>query len=488
MPPPPGIDFLHNLPNKALTKTTKLQNLENKWDNFQNLQNNGVKAFRRCYGDTILFLVDSGSTCFDYTLDVRDEGENSGPTLIHGQTALRSAGMAVKIEGTSKRVGRNQLAIANDDCSNSFTWVDFSPCRSPRRTLRPIRQFRALEFDLTSKRFGLRQRHYVLLVRRDEHGRVRKMPVPLHYVYAFVAVALIGAFTVAGLAGSYSRMLIKTARFNQLRNDHNSLQKDYAHLEMQAHEKDVQAASLGSLATEISALYGLTANKLAAPMSHVHLHSAASNTGSKAANGTLISDATSNFSDDTYYKSLDTFYSLRNSAISGAATHAIDGPSALNSLSGMGDMDASIDAPSLWPVAGRITSSFGERVDPVLRTGEGEFHTGIDIAAPAGTPIRATADGTVKLAGMVNGYGREVVLDHGHGMETCYAHMSAFAVMAGESVVRGQVIGYVGVSGRTVGGANLHYEVRIHNTPVNPYKYLHTTLAGLGPIPANSGL
>ncbi|HEV2619598.1 MAG TPA: M23 family metallopeptidase, partial [Acidobacteriaceae bacterium] len=326
---------------------------------------------------------------------------------------------------------------------------------------------------------------------RDEHGRVRKVPVPLHYMYAFVAVALVGAFTVAGLAGSYSRMLIKTARFNQLRNDHNSLQKDYAHLEMQAHEKDVQAASLGSLATEVSALYGLTANKLAAPMSHVHLRSFSGKADAKAGNGALIADAASNFNDDSYYKSLDTFYSLRNSAISGAATQAIDGPSPLSRLTSAGaadDLDASIDAPTLWPVAGRITSSFGEREDPVLRSGEGEFHAGIDIAAPSGTPIRAAADGTVKLAGMVNGYGREVILDHGHNMETCYAHMSGFAVMPGETVVRGQIIGYVGVSGRTVGGANLHYEVRIHNTPVNPYKYLHTTLAGLGPGSAGAGL
>jgi murein DD-endopeptidase MepM/ murein hydrolase activator NlpD len=341
---------------------------------------------------------------------------------------------------------------------------------------------------LTSKRFGLRQRHYILLVSRDEQGRVRKVPVPLHYIYAFVAVALVGAFTVAGLAGSYSRMLIKTARFNQLRSDHSSLQKDYAQLEKQSQQKDVQAASLGSLATEVSALYGLTANKLAAPMSHVHFRSGRAD--AKAASGALIADGTSNFTDDSYYKSLDTFYSLRNSAISGAATHAIDGPTPLNSMAGIGgmDADASIDAPSLWPVAGRITSSFGEREDPVLHSGEGEFHSGIDIAAPTGTPIRAAADGTVKLAGMVNGYGREVILDHGNNMETCYAHMSGFAVLAGETVVRGQVIGYVGVSGRTVGGANLHYEVRIHNTPVNPYKYLHTTLAGLGPVTAASGL
>lgn len=343
-------------------------------------------------------------------------------------------------------------------------------------------QSRAWVLSLTAKRFGLKKRYYIVLVSRDESGSLVKIPLPLHYVYGFVAVAVIGAFTVAGLAGSYSRMLIKTARFDQLRNDNNSLQKDYAHLEKQAHEKDVQAASLGSLATEVSALYGLTANKLAAPMGHIRLNSAKS---SKAGKSALIVDAPTSFSDDSYYKSLDTFYSLRNSAINGTATHAIDGNSTPGSLANITGIDASIDAPSLWPVIGPIRSSFGQREDPITGNGEGEFHTGIDISAPIGTPIRATADGVVKSAQMESGYGREVILDHGHGMETCYAHMSGFAVMAGETVVRGQVIGYVGVSGRTT-GAHLHYEVRIHNTPVNPYKYMRSTIATLG-TPGNPG-
>jgi murein DD-endopeptidase MepM/ murein hydrolase activator NlpD len=331
---------------------------------------------------------------------------------------------------------------------------------------------------LTSKRFSLKRRHYIVLVSRDEGGSLRKVPVPLHYAYVFVAAAIIGAFTITGLAGSYSRMLIKTARFNQLRNDNKSLQKDYAHLEKQEHEKDVQAASLGSLASEVSALYGLTASKLAVPMGHMRLNRSDKSAVAKAAEGALITETASN-SDDSYYKSLDTFYSLRNSAVSGAATHAIDGISGLGTLSGMGGMDVSIDAPSLWPVMGPIRSSFGQREDPITGNGEGEFHTGIDISAPIGTPIRATADGTVKSAAMENGYGREVVIDHGHNVETCYAHMSGFTVMAGQTVVRGQVIGYVGMSGRTT-GAHVHYEVRIHNTPVNPHKYLRATMAGLG--------
>ena len=77
---------------------------------------------------------------------------------------------------------------------------------------------------------------------------------------------------------------------------------------------------------------------------------------------------------------------------------------------------------------------------------------------------------------MVSGYGREVVIDHGHDVSTVYAHLSAFAVLPGQHVTRGQVIGYVGQSGRAT-GPHLHYEVRVHNVPVNPHKYLRQTYA-----------
>ena len=101
----------------------------------------------------------------------------------------------------------------------------------------------------------MKKRYYILFVSRESDGTINKVPIPLHYATVFVAAAVIGMFTITGLAGSYTRMLVKTARFNQLRHDHQSLQNDYATLEKQAHQKDVQAASLGSLATEVSALY-----------------------------------------------------------------------------------------------------------------------------------------------------------------------------------------------------------------------------------------
>ena len=333
-----------------------------------------------------------------------------------------------------------------------------------------------------------KKRIYILLVSRGEDGTLKKVPIPVHYAYLLAAAAVIGLFTVTGLAGSYSRMLIKTARFNQLRQDHQTLQQDYAHLAEQAHEKDLQAASLGSLATEVSALYGLTAGKLTFHAGGKRVREAAA----EAAATAPLKDA-SLYTTASYYRSVDAFYSLRNSAINGDAGRLAGGSASFTpSLGRMAnpllaghdligpslDEDAS-STPTLWPVVGPITSSFGEREDPILGGGEAEFHPGIDISGPLGTPIHATADGVVSAAEVVNGYGRMVRIDHGHGLQTCYGHMSGFAVTAGQSVSRGQVIGYIGHSGRTTGN-HVHYEVRIRNIPVNPHKYLRSTLADLG--------
>ena len=92
-----------------------------------------------------------------------------------------------------------------------------------------------------------------------------------------------------------------------------------------------------------------------------------------------------------------------------------------------------------------------------------------------GQAVRAPADGTVLMAGPASGYGREVLLDHGRGIETVYGHLSGFAVTAGQDVRRGDIIGYVGSEGRST-GPHLHYEIRIHETPVNPHKYMRQTL------------
>jgi murein DD-endopeptidase MepM/ murein hydrolase activator NlpD len=122
--------------------------------------------------------------------------------------------------------------------------------------------------------------------------------------------------------------------------------------------------------------------------------------------------------------------------------------------------------PAGLPVAARaLTSSFGMRVNPV--TGIYAEHDGIDLAAPMGTPIMATGDGVIGTAGWHGGYGLMVAVEHGSGVETRYGHMSQIAVAPGEQVHKGEVIGYVGSTGRST-GPHVHYETRINGHPVNP--------------------
>ncbi|HEY2858049.1 MAG TPA: M23 family metallopeptidase [Terracidiphilus sp.] len=307
----------------------------------------------------------------------------------------------------------------------------------------------------------LRKRYYILFVARDEEGRVRKIPLPLHYAYGFVAAALIGAFTIAGLAGSYTRMLLKTERVNKVLAESATLRKNYQQMAQTVHDRDVQVASLGALASEVTALYGMRQNRL------VETHTPTTSVANAATPESLA--VADNVNAQNVKASIDTFYALRNQAMSGRVSRAIE--SGLSS-SFRGDWTVLADAPSLWPVEGRLGSGFGERQDPI--NGEGAFHPGIDIEALSGTPVRAAGDGVVSDAKMGSGYGREITLDHGHDVVTVYGHLSVIAVTPGEHVSRGQVIGYVGQTGRAT-GPHLHYEVRVHMVPVNPHKYLHTT-------------
>jgi murein DD-endopeptidase MepM/ murein hydrolase activator NlpD len=121
------------------------------------------------------------------------------------------------------------------------------------------------------------------------------------------------------------------------------------------------------------------------------------------------------------------------------------------------------------PVPGPIVSGFGTRENPI--GGGTGVHTGVDIAAPMGTPIRACKAGKVVIASWQGGYGNAVVLDHGGGMGTLYGHQSSMAVSVGQTVSSGQVIGYVGSTGNST-GPHLHFEVRLGGTPVNPVPYL----------------
>jgi len=296
----------------------------------------------------------------------------------------------------------------------------------------------------------LQKRFYILFVARGDDGQLKKISIPVHYLYVFVVGAAIGFLSLTGIASSYTRMLLKVSQVNQLRTEKNQLQADYSKLEQVANERDLQVASLAPIAGEVSALYGLKEQHLVTATAE-HLQN---------------SDVSS---------SLDQLHALRTSALTGATTVGLTMGLTRNATTA--DWLRASAIPNLWPVEGKVTGSFGERIDPF--NGEGAFHSGVDISSPVGTQIIAPADGVVVLSDFSGGYGRCIEIDHSNGISTRYGHLSGYAVTTGQTVRRGDVIGYVGDSGRST-GPHLHYEVRINDTPVNPYKYLRMTLAQSG--------
>ncbi|MEZ7196451.1 peptidoglycan DD-metalloendopeptidase family protein [Pseudodesulfovibrio karagichevae] len=125
--------------------------------------------------------------------------------------------------------------------------------------------------------------------------------------------------------------------------------------------------------------------------------------------------------------------------------------------------------PSIWPTSGWVTSGFAWRTSPF--TGKREFHKGLDISAPRGTPVYAPARGTVTYAGRDSSYGLSIRLKHNASLSTRFAHLNRIAIKSGQEVTRGELIGYVGNTGRST-GPHLHYEVRLNGVPVNPKRYI----------------
>jgi murein DD-endopeptidase MepM/ murein hydrolase activator NlpD len=280
------------------------------------------------------------------------------------------------------------------------------------------------------------QDYFIVVLAHSLHGRLRRVHIPQTFVYAILALAALGLFTVFGVATSYARMAWKVANYNSLRQEVDALRGRYQNLQKVVSETNTQMASLQLFATEVSVAYGIR-QRLEGPPDI-------------AAQGRLL---------PTFSESVEEYNSLRSMA-NFRRNFARRGPAAM--------------APSLWPINGQLLSPYGRRMDPF--SGEGAYHTGVDIKAPTGTPVRATADGVVRRADWLGGYGRLVAIDHGNGIQTYYAHLARYTVMPGQEIRRGEIIGTVGTSGRST-APHLHYEVRIGGAPVNPNRYLRNSPA-----------
>jgi murein DD-endopeptidase MepM/ murein hydrolase activator NlpD len=278
-------------------------------------------------------------------------------------------------------------------------------------------------------------------------GKLRKLIVPAYVLHGLAALVIIGGITVTAAVGSYSRMLWKVGNYNALRHDQETLKKQYRELQSNVEGTNQRLDSLQSLATEVAMTYGV-----------LRYHPAAFDQSDDPVS-----------QQDAFDRSVEQYTFLkRNAAVIAISTGG------LRLMPSMSFADSEY-TPSIWPVMGHITDSFGERLDPF--SGEGAFHTGVDVASDYGAPVHATADGVVTIADDHAGYGRLVVIDHGFGITTWYAHLSAFSAVPGARVKRGEVVGYTGISGRST-GPHVHYEVRMNNAPVNPWRYMKATPAG----------
>ena len=279
----------------------------------------------------------------------------------------------------------------------------------------------------------MKQHYFVVVLAHSLHGRLRRVHIPHQALYVVLGLALFGGMSLFGMVSSYLRMTWKISNYNNLRAQVDSLRNQYQALQKENTEKTEQLASLQLMASEVSTALGMNRRR--------------ENGDSIADEGPLVPSYTESIEEYNFLKSAS--FSRINHVYAKAWQKDIQ--------------------PSMWPVNGRLLSRFGEREDPF--SGEGAMHTGVDISAPMGTQVHAAADGIVSHAEFMGGYGRLVVIEHGNGMRTYYAHLSRFDVVPGQEIRRGEVLGLSGASGK-VTSPHLHFEVRLGGSPVNPYPYL----------------
>ena len=287
----------------------------------------------------------------------------------------------------------------------------------------------------------MKSHSYTFLIASSNQGSIRKVRVPAYVLHFLVLLAIVGGVTVLAGVGSYTRMLWKVGNYNALRREQDTLKKQYQQLQATVKDTNQRLSSLQSLATEVAMTYGF-----------MRLRQTPFGLTEAPVEPELA-----------FQHSVEQFNFLKKNA---TAIALASGGLRLMPRPGWGD---AAFTPSLWPVVGHISGSFGERLDPF--SGEGSFHAGVDISSEYGAGVHAAADGVVAVVETRAGYGRLVVVDHGFGLATWYGHLSRFATHPGAHVKRGEVIGYVGVSGR-VTGPHVHYEVRLYGAPVNPWRYL----------------
>jgi murein DD-endopeptidase MepM/ murein hydrolase activator NlpD len=291
----------------------------------------------------------------------------------------------------------------------------------------------------------MKQDYFILDFAHSLHGKLKQVHIPHRFIYSALGVLGVSLVMLLGIATSYARMAWKVSDYNSLQHEAQVLRARYEKLQTKVKQDNEQLASLQSLADEVAMAYGVRNQMTGSP--------------DLVAEAPLAPTMRESFSEYNYLRTTNLASRQRNIFVRGD----------VNTL------------PQIWPVNGRLNNGFGQRTDPF--SGEGEMHTGLDISAPEGTPVKAAADGMVVFAGWNRGYGRCVIIDHGNNYRTLYGHLSSIEAIEGQEIRQSEELGKVGTSGHST-GAHLHYEVHIGNTPVNPYRFLARAAAAQAPAVA----
>ena len=282
------------------------------------------------------------------------------------------------------------------------------------------------------------KRFYTCIIVPDASKQLHKLRIPVPAVYVVAAVAAISFLGAVALGFHYIGMATRTADLQKLEAENARLKVDNNQLRLSTTKLNKQVTALEFEAENIARI--LDADPLLRRISR----------SKGSIGGSTVNILTS---------SLVNIDDLR------ARLEDLE-----RQLSMLDETTKKFRAtPTIWPIEGNIGSHYGARLDPF--TGDAETHLGIDIIASSGTPIKAPADGVVLFADRQGEYGNLIVLEHPDGLTTRFGHLSRFNVRPNATVQKGQVIGWVGATGRTT-APHLHYEVRLNDRPVNPRPYL----------------
>jgi murein DD-endopeptidase MepM/ murein hydrolase activator NlpD len=284
---------------------------------------------------------------------------------------------------------------------------------------------------------------YTLIVVPHAKARFRRFQVPVRLAKWTITAVAIGGLTIGGVLIQFARMAKEVNDLRRLRAENSELLTKTRAYEENAGKLQAKVLQLQTMVTKLGVMAGLEHSLPEA--------------GGAGVGGAVGSES-------------------QAPMLAPRALAAID-----DSLTSLTRRSAQLEefykdqtmvlasTPSIWPVRGYLSAGFGNRIDPF--TGQRDFHSGIDISTPIGTRIFAPADGVILSASVQGAYGNSIIVDHGYGVVTRYGHLDAYAVRPGQRVRRGDLIGFVGNTGRST-GPHLHYEVWVRDQAQNPIHFI----------------